>query len=60
MIWLQVLLLIGGLALIVFGADWLVDGASGIARRFGEQYHTCRKHLVQRRLNRLLTVASSV
>ena len=35
MIWLQVLLLIGGLALIVFGADWLVDGASGIARRFG-------------------------
>ena len=31
MIWLQVLLLIGGLALIVFGADWLVDGASGIA-----------------------------
>ncbi len=35
MIWLQVLLLIVGLALIVFGADWLVDGASGIARRFG-------------------------
>ena len=35
MIWLQALLLIGGLALIVFGADWLVDGASGIARRFG-------------------------
>ena len=35
MIWLQILLLIGGLALIVFGADWLVDGASGIARRFG-------------------------
>ena len=35
MIWLQVLLLIAGLALIVFGADWLVDGASGIARRFG-------------------------
>ena len=35
MIWLQVLLLIGGLALIVFGADWLVDGASGVARRFG-------------------------
>ena len=35
MIWIQVLLLIGGLALIVFGADWLVDGASGIARRFG-------------------------
>ena len=35
MIWLQVLLLIGGLALIVFGAAWLVAGASGIARRFG-------------------------
>ena len=35
MIWLQVLLLLGGLALIVFGADWLVDGASGIARRLG-------------------------
>jgi cation:H+ antiporter len=35
MIWLQVLLLFVGLALIVFGADWLVDGASGIARRFG-------------------------
>ena len=35
MIWLQALLLLGGLALIVFGADWLVDGASGIARRFG-------------------------
>ena len=35
MIWLQVLLIIVGLALVVFGADWLVDGASGIARRFG-------------------------
>ena len=35
MIWLQVILLLAGLALIVFGADWLVDGASGIARRFG-------------------------
>ena len=35
MIWLQILLTLGGLALIVFGADWLVDGASGIARRFG-------------------------
>ena len=35
MIWLQILLLLLGLALIVFGADWLVDGASGIARRFG-------------------------
>ena len=35
MIWFQVLLLLGGLALIVFGADWLVEGASGVARRFG-------------------------
>jgi K+-dependent Na+/Ca+ exchanger related-protein len=35
MIWLQGLLTLVGLALIVFGADWLVDGASGIARRFG-------------------------
>ena len=35
MIWLQVLLLVAGLVLIVLGADWLVDGASGIARRFG-------------------------
>jgi cation:H+ antiporter len=32
---LQWLILIAGLALIVLGADWLVDGASGIARRAG-------------------------
>ena len=32
---LNVILLIIGLALVVFGADWLVDGASGIARRLG-------------------------
>ena len=31
----QVLLLLTGLALVVFGADYLVDGASSIARRFG-------------------------
>lgn len=31
----QWLILVAGLALIVFGADWLVDGASGIARRAG-------------------------
>lgn len=31
----QILLLIAGLALIVFGADWLVDGASAIARKVG-------------------------
>ena len=32
--WL-VAVLIAGLALVVFGADWLVDGASSIARRSG-------------------------
>lgn len=29
------LLLIGGLALVVLGANWLVDGASSLARRLG-------------------------
>lgn len=32
---LQILILLAGLALVVFGADYLVEGASGIARRFG-------------------------
>ena len=32
---LQILLFLTGLALIVFGADYLVDGASAIARRYG-------------------------
>lgn len=31
----QILILLAGLALIVFGADWLVDGASAIARKAG-------------------------
>ena len=31
----QWLILIAGLALIVFGAEWLVDGASGMARKAG-------------------------
>ena len=31
----QILLLAAGLALIIFGANWLVDGASSIAKRFG-------------------------
>ena len=31
----QVILLVLGLALIVFGADYLVEGASAIARKFG-------------------------
>ena len=28
-------LIVGGLALLVIGGDWLVDGASGLARRLG-------------------------
>ena len=32
---LQILLLLLGLALVVFGADYLVEGASALARRFG-------------------------
>lgn len=32
---LQILILIVGLALVVYGADWLVDGASSIARKAG-------------------------
>ncbi len=32
---LNIVLLLTGLALIVFGADWLVDGASAIARKAG-------------------------
>ena len=33
--WLLTLMLIVGLVLLVKGADWLVDGASAIAKRFG-------------------------
>jgi len=32
---LQVAILLVGLALVVFGADWLVDGASSVARKAG-------------------------
>lgn len=32
---IQILILIAGLALVVFGADWLVDGASSVARKAG-------------------------
>ena len=32
---LDTLILLGGLALVVFGADWLVEGASSIARKAG-------------------------
>lgn len=35
MLTIQILILIAGLALVVFGADFLVDGATGIARRAG-------------------------
>lgn len=35
MIVTDILLFILGAALVVFGADWLVDGASAVARRFG-------------------------
>ena len=31
----QILILVAGLALVVWGADALVDGASAVARRFG-------------------------
>lgn len=32
---LQIVILIGGLLLILLGANWLVDGSSSIAKRFG-------------------------
>ena len=32
---IQILILIAGLVLILFGANWLVDGASSIAKRMG-------------------------
>ena len=31
----MILLFLAGLALVVFGADWLVEGSSGVARRAG-------------------------
>ena len=33
--WVAVLLVVAGFALLLFGADWLVNGASGLAKRFG-------------------------
>lgn len=33
--WLDILLLLIGLALILFGANWLTDGASAVAKRWG-------------------------
>ena len=32
---LDVLFIIAGLVMILLGSDWLVDGASGIARKYG-------------------------
>ena len=32
---LQIFILLAGLMLILFGANWLVDGSSSIAKRFG-------------------------
>ena len=32
---LDLVFLVGGLALILFGANWLTDGASAIAKRWG-------------------------
>lgn len=33
--WIDVLWIIAGLILILVGSDWLVDGASGVARKYG-------------------------
>jgi cation:H+ antiporter len=34
MLWLSFLLLIVGMALVIKGADWLIDGASSLAKKF--------------------------
>ena len=34
-IWVAIVLIIVGFVALVKGADWLVDGASAIAKRFG-------------------------
>ncbi|MBR4312563.1 MAG: calcium/sodium antiporter [Bacteroidaceae bacterium] len=33
--WIDLLWILAGLVMILVGSDWLVDGASGIARKFG-------------------------
>ena len=33
--WLQLMMLLGGGVLHYFGAEWMVGGASGLARRLG-------------------------
>ena len=35
MIFLQILLLVLGFAMLIKGADWFVEGTSGIARKMG-------------------------
>ena len=32
---LDILWIIAGLVMIIVGSDWLVEGASGIARKYG-------------------------
>ena len=39
-LWLALLLIIVGGALLVMGANWLIDGASAIARQLGEYFGT--------------------
>ena len=33
--WVAALMIIAGFALLLFGAEWLVDGASGLAKKYG-------------------------
>ena len=33
--WVAALMILAGFALLLFGADWLVDGASGLAKKYG-------------------------
>lgn len=33
--WIDLLWIVAGLVMILVGSDWLVDGASGVARKFG-------------------------
>ena len=33
--WIDLLWIVAGLVMILVGSDWLVDGASGIARKYG-------------------------
>lgn len=39
-LWKAILLVVVGFVALVYGADWLIDGASGIARRLGEYFGT--------------------